>query len=323
MTVLESAAAYATIANDGVYIEPTFYSKIETSSGKTVMESEQETRTVFSEETAYIVKSLLTEPVEESYGTATYCSISNIDVAAKTGTTNENYDRWLCGFTPYYTAVTWYGYDINETISYNGRNPAGLIWANIMTSVHSGLEAATFEQPSGVKSAEICSITGELANGYCSETYEEYFLRGTIPSTCTTHSSGNTGEGSTVTIIQEKIQTEQDVEIDETETTTQNTNTSSSSSTNTSSNTTNSSSSGGSTNRNTINQSSSGTNSSQTNTATSSGGGGTTPESSSSGTATTPSTDTTTSQNQSDSDSDESTSDDSEAETDTSIESTE
>ena len=196
MTVLESAAAYATIANDGVYIEPTFYSKIETSSGKTVMETEQETRTVFSEETAYIVKSLLTGPVEETYGTATYCSISNIDVAAKTGTTNENYDRWLCGFTPYYTAVTWYGFDINETIVYNGKNPAGLIWANVMTSVHSGLDAATFEKPSSVKTATICSITGELANGYCSETYEEYFLKGTLPSTCTTHSSGNTGEGT-------------------------------------------------------------------------------------------------------------------------------
>ena len=294
MTVLESAAAYATIANDGVYIEPTFYSKIETSSGKTVMESEQETRAVFSEETAYIVKSLLTGPVEESYGTATYCSISNIDVAAKTGTTNENYDRWLCGFTPYYTAVTWYGFDINETISYNGRNPAGLIWASIMSSIHSDLDAATFEKPSSVKTAEVCSITGELANGYCSETYEEYFLKGTVPSTCTTHSSGNTGEGTQTVIVQERIQTEQDVEIEETETT-QNTNTSSNSNINTSSNSTNSSSSGSSTNRNTTNQSSSsGTTSSQTNT--SAGGGSTSSGSSSSSgsnTTTSPSQNTT------------------------------
>ena len=295
MTVLESAAAYATIANDGVYIEPTFYSKIETSSGKTVMETEQETRTVFSEETAYIVKSLLTGPVEESYGTATYCSISNIDVAAKTGTTNENYDRWLCGFTPYYTAVTWYGFDINETISYNGRNPAGLIWASIMSSIHSDLDAATFEKPSSVKTAEVCSITGELANGYCSETYEEYFLKGTVPSTCAAHSSGNTGEGTQTVIVQERIQTEQDVEIEETETT-QNTNTSSNSNINTSSNSTNSSSGGSSTNRNTNNQnSSSGTTSSQTNT---SAGGTTSSGSSSSGssnTSTSPSQNTTTS----------------------------
>lgn len=46
-------------------------------------------------------------------------------MAAKTGTTDENYDRWLCGFTPYYTAVTWYGYDQMKVIEFNQRNPAG------------------------------------------------------------------------------------------------------------------------------------------------------------------------------------------------------
>ena len=48
---------------------------------------------------------MLTEPVQGQNGTATYCKIAGVDVAAKTGTTDENYDRWLCGFTPYYTAV--------------------------------------------------------------------------------------------------------------------------------------------------------------------------------------------------------------------------
>ena len=40
-----------------------------------------------------------------------------MSVAAKTGTTNSDYDRWLCGFTPYYTATVWYGYDTNATVS--------------------------------------------------------------------------------------------------------------------------------------------------------------------------------------------------------------
>lgn len=211
MTPLESAAAYATIANDGVYIEPTFYSKIENNSGKIVFETKQESRRVFSEETAYIVKNLLTEPVQGSRGTATYCKISGIDVAAKTGTTNENYDRWLCGFTPYYTAVTWFGYDINESISFNGRNPAGLIWANVMTNIHSGLDDASFEKPSGVQTATVCRVTGKIASGICTDTYEEYFLKGTIPDVCTSHDS--TGENTNVT--QDRIQTEQDVVIEQ------------------------------------------------------------------------------------------------------------
>ena len=76
ITPLEMAAAYATIANDGENIEPVFYSSITNSTGKIIMEAEQDTRNVFSEQVAYVVKELLTQPVEGSHGTATYCSIS-------------------------------------------------------------------------------------------------------------------------------------------------------------------------------------------------------------------------------------------------------
>ncbi len=184
---LEMAGAYATIANDGVYIEPTFYTKIEKKDGTLLIKCKQKTKKVVSKEVAYIVKELLTQPVHGSNGTATYCSISNIDVAAKTGTTDENYDRWLCGFTPYYTAVTWYGYDVNESIEYNERNPAGLIWASVMSNIHSGLASAKFEKPSSVSSATICTETGLKANSGCPNTYEEYFLMFTVPNKCTRH----------------------------------------------------------------------------------------------------------------------------------------
>ena len=190
ITPLEMAAAYATIANDGVYIEPTFYSEITNQSGKTVIEANPESHRVFSEQVAYILKEILTQPVTGNNGTATYCSISGIDVAAKTGTTDENYDRWLCGFTPYYTAATWFGYDQNETIYFNRQNPAGIIWANVMRSIHSGLDNATFEKPSWIQTETICADSGGIANSGCTNTYEEYFLWGTKPENCTKH-SGN------------------------------------------------------------------------------------------------------------------------------------
>ena len=190
ITPLEMAAAYATIANDGVYIEPTFYSEITNQSGKTVIEANPESHRVFSEQVAYILKEILTQPVTGNNGTATYCSISGIDVAAKTGTTDENYDRWLCGFTPYYTAATWFGYDQNETIYFNRQNPAGIIWANVMRSIHSGLDNATFEKPSWIQTETICTDSGGIANSGCTNTYEEYFLWGTKPENCTKH-SGN------------------------------------------------------------------------------------------------------------------------------------
>ena len=187
---LEMAGAYATIANDGVYIEPTFYNKIENKDGTLIIKSKQKSRRVFSKEVAYILKEILTQPVTGTNGTATYCAISGIDVAAKTGTTDENYDRWLCGFTPYYTAVTWYGYDQNESIHFNKKNPAGLLWANVMSRVHTGLKTAKFEKPSAVSSVTICPETGKKARTGCQNTYTEYFLWGTVPGLCDKH-NGN------------------------------------------------------------------------------------------------------------------------------------
>lgn len=186
---LQMASAYATIANDGVYIEPTFYTKIINSNSQIIIQTKQKKKKIFSKDVAYIVKELLTEPVKGSNGTATYCAISGMDVAAKTGTTDENYDRWLCGFTPYYTAVTWYGFDQNETINYNGKkNPAGILWANIMNSVHSNLASAKFTKTSGVTKVTVCGQTGKIANTGCPNTYEEYFLAGTKPEVCDKHS---------------------------------------------------------------------------------------------------------------------------------------
>lgn len=184
ITPLEMAAAYATIANDGVYIEPTFYIDVVDNSGKTVIKTKQKKNKVFSKEVAYILKELLKQPVEGSNGTARSCKIDGMDVAAKTGTTNENYDKWLCGFTTYYTAVTWYGYDINESISYGGRSPAIQLWSTVMKNVHSGLNKTTFEKPSAIKEATVCSKTGNLTNSKCNPTHTEYFLAGTLPTKC-------------------------------------------------------------------------------------------------------------------------------------------
>lgn len=75
------------IANNGVYNSPVFYTKVEDSSGELVIESKQTTERVMSEQNAYVMKSLLKQPVEGDHGTATSCKISGIDVGAKTGTT--------------------------------------------------------------------------------------------------------------------------------------------------------------------------------------------------------------------------------------------
>lgn len=191
---LEMAAAYGAIANDGVYIEPTFYTKVVDSNGNTVLEPKQETRTVMSKAAAYVVKEVLTQPVKS--GTSTTCTISGMSVAAKTGTTNNDYDRWLCGFTPYYTAATWYGFDEVETVTGWSLSPASQIWTSVMRQAHSELKGRTFSQdrPDGVVTATVCRDSGLLATDNCKHdergdrTYTEYFVKGTVPTKqCETH----------------------------------------------------------------------------------------------------------------------------------------
>ena len=201
---LEMAGAYSTIANDGEYIEPTFYSKIDRKNGKNLIKTTQKKKRVFSKEVAYILKNLLTQPVQGQNGTATYCKISGVDVAAKTGTTDDNYDRWLCGFTPYYTAATWYGYDKNETIEFNKRNPAGLIWANVMSRIHVGKPKATFDKPSNLTSCKICSKTGKKARSGCTDTYIEYFLWFTAPGLCDEHTGSEITDNDYIKDVQDK-----------------------------------------------------------------------------------------------------------------------
>ncbi len=187
VTTFEMAAAYATIENEGVYREPLLYTKVVDSQGNTVMEPKQKTERVCSVQNAYIVKDLL-KTVANS-GTATYCKIPGYDLAAKTGTTNGRKDRWLCGFTTYYTAATWYGYDTPEYIPITGISPASQIFKAVMTPLHEGKAKTTFKKPEGVVSYKICKHTGLIATDKCKDTLYELYAKGKEPSLCDEGSS--------------------------------------------------------------------------------------------------------------------------------------
>lgn len=184
VSVLNMTAAYASIANNGQYIEPTFYTKVEDSKGNVVLQTKQETRRVMSEANAYVLQNLLTSPARS--GTAAVCAMSNMDVGAKTGSTNGYVDRWLCGFTPYYTAATWFGFDESEPPVYSTNNAAN-IWAAVMKDIHSSLPTARFQRPSNVVYAKICEDSGKVATDSCTRTISEVFVKGTIPGQCEGH----------------------------------------------------------------------------------------------------------------------------------------
>lgn len=189
VSVLEMTAAYGAIANNGTYIEPRLYTKVEDQNGRTVLEKKSKTTSVISEQTSYIMKDLLKAPVQT--GTATYAKISGMDVAAKTGTTSDSKDRYFAGFTPYYVAAVWYGYDQPQRITDSGTNPAGKLWIAVMKKAHANLKAATFEKPDGLLKVTICKDTGLLPTDGCPTT-TEYFLPGTQPKeTCNINTKVN------------------------------------------------------------------------------------------------------------------------------------
>lgn len=198
---LEMAAAYATIANGGEYIEPTFYTKVEDSNGNIIIQKEQEKHRVLSEQNAYIAQSLLTEPTGtgltgSSGATGTGAKVNGMQTCGKTGTTDDSTTTWFCGFTPYYAASMYFGYDVQkESVrSAPGSGTVARRWGTVMNKIHAGLANANFEKPSGIVNATVCQDSGMLANDLCSQdprgsrAYSEIYAKGTVPTkTCDVH----------------------------------------------------------------------------------------------------------------------------------------
>ena len=189
---IELNAAYACIANLGVYIEPTLYTKVLDHDGNVIIDkTNPDSHTVLREITACLLTDAMTDVVE--YGTGTRCKLDNMVVAGKTGTTSDSKDVWFAGFTPYYTATTWAGYD-NNTKMTNSETPlARTLWKKVMSQIHEDLENKPFYLPEDIVTVTVCSKSGKLpVPGLCDATLtEEIFEPGTEPTeSCNVHYAG-------------------------------------------------------------------------------------------------------------------------------------
>lgn len=182
VSVKELTAAYATFANKGVYITPHTYTKIIDHNGKVILEKPIESTQVFSEQTAYLMTSMLESSAQGSMGISAKI---NMPYAAKTGTTNDDVDRWFVAYTPYYIGGVWYGYDQPKTLPYSQtRIVTHKLWQKIMGQIHKGLKYTEFPKASGITRASVCSQTGDLPLSSC-PTVSEEFKSGMVPKkTC-------------------------------------------------------------------------------------------------------------------------------------------
>lgn len=182
-TLPEMASGYQTILNGGTWCEPVFFTKIEAQSGTVIYNSNmQETEKVFSEDTSYILTDMLMSVVESEEGTAKSVAIDGMQVAAKTGTTSNNRDKWCCAYNPEYVVVTWCGYD-------KGSSEVEISSSYIQKHVRKVLKATatsqySFDIPSTAQYVEICTATGMLANENCESTYQEIIKTSMAIDTC-------------------------------------------------------------------------------------------------------------------------------------------
>ena len=184
---LELTAAYAAIADGGVYHKPAFYTKVTDRQGNVLLENSAEGTRVFKDSTAYLLTSAMEDVVKSGTGTQFQLDNSSIAVAGKTGTTDSYKDLVFVGYTPYYTCGIWTGYDTNQDLPEEDRQYINTLWTNVMNRIHEDKAAKNFEVPDSVEKVQICSSSGLLAGTGC-PVETEYFAKGTAPTTtCTQH----------------------------------------------------------------------------------------------------------------------------------------
>lgn len=149
----EMAKGYSTLANGGEFSDRTCIVKVEHQKDGLMYDAEADSdkKQVYSEDTAWMMTDMLHNAMEADYGTSHKLRIPGQYAAAKTGTTNNSKDGWLCGYTRYYTTAVWVGRDDNKSIpGMYGATYAGKIWQSYMTKIHHGLEKKGFTKPDTV-----------------------------------------------------------------------------------------------------------------------------------------------------------------------------
>jgi penicillin-binding protein 1A len=196
---LDMASGFATIADQGIHIDPSSIRLVRDSLGSVILDNRipQETE-VFGAGTAYVVTSMMESVIREGTG------YPNADIgrpaAGKTGTTSDYRDAWFVGFTPDLVTAVWLGNDDYERMneSYGGNIPART-WARFMRRALAKVAKHDFVFPAGlVKKLAYCGQQGryeyflaETPTGPCASGsyYSPHHAQGAVPAPPATRSS--------------------------------------------------------------------------------------------------------------------------------------
>lgn len=219
---LDMAAAYGTLANGGVYVEPITFTTVETSDGQILIQNAPVENRVVSEEVAYVMTDMMKAVVTEGTGRA--ANFGDMPIAGKTGTTNNNKDAWFVGYTPYYVGATYIGDDylkdpktkknIERRGVVGGSKTSAKLWSKVMERAHKNLNKIEFKKPSGIEFVQINLTDGGIVNKGAYNSASAAFIKGHLPSKYSYQSSSPVVEEPT----EEEIPPESEVPSEGTET---------------------------------------------------------------------------------------------------------
>lgn len=193
ITLKELVAAYQIFGNGGLYNKPHTYTKVVDYNGNVILENKYSPERVISEETATVMNKLLQRVVYGQWGTGYQSQFSGQPLGGKTGTTSDNKDHWYIGFSPYYVAGVWWGYEIpEELIYYNGIHPPMQTWKAFMSKIHEDLPTGTYPESNNVVQLNYCKQSGLIASEDCPSTAVGYYKADNIPQKCD-HNNLETG----------------------------------------------------------------------------------------------------------------------------------
>ncbi len=189
INLIDFTAAFATLANNGVYREPISFTKVMDKDGNVLIDNQKDrSLRVFKDGTAFIITEWLKDAATKGADTAMF---SNMSIAGKTGTTNEHTGAFFAGYTPYYTSAVTIASD-NHNVKLKtkaggnvvGRNTAAPLWKDYMEPIHKNLPDKPFYEakPENVEKVTVCAKSGKLPGDFCDQTVAEYYLAEHVPT---------------------------------------------------------------------------------------------------------------------------------------------
>jgi penicillin-binding protein 1A len=191
VTPLELVNAIGTLASGGELEPPRLILRVVGPGGVELpLPAVPPRRRVMSAEEAYLTTSLMKGVVEN--GTAQRAKVLGRPLAGKTGTTNQAKDTWFVGYSTEIVAGAWVGYDEPLGLGWgeSGAVTALPLWVSFMKAAHAGRPSTDFPRPSGIVTATVDPASGLLAYPGQTDSVEEEFLDGTVPSAVASPDAG-------------------------------------------------------------------------------------------------------------------------------------